>query len=51
MVWIYDNDNDNEKIFLAMHYIKDTEFHAELFIIIDTIWDILHQSVIHGKGG
>ena len=34
-----------------MHYIKNTEFHAELFIIIGTIWDIVHQRVIHGKRG
>ena len=33
-----------------MHYIKNTEFHAESFIIIGTIWDIVHQSHTRQKG-
>ena len=36
--------------FIAMHYIKNTEFHAESFIIIGTIWDIVHQSHTWQKG-
>ena len=49
--WLLDNDNDNEYIFIAMHYIKNAEFHAESLIIIGTIWDIVHQRVIHGQRG
>ena len=33
-----------------MHYIKNTEIHAESFIIIGTIWDIVHQSHTWQKG-
>ena len=36
--------------FIAMHYIKNTEFHAESFTIIGTIWDIVHQSHTWQKG-
>ena len=36
--------------FIAMHYINNTEFHAQSFIIIGTIWDIVHQSHTWQKG-